>query len=185
MSRPAPGRLELVRDLLNTVSVARGTDEIAEPDGYREWLVRNGFPGAATAADRRRTVALRDGLRALVGAHGADEPLAPATLASARAAVGDPALRLDVDGSGAITLVPAGGRLVAPAAVLAAVAAAAVDGSWSRLKLCRRPTCRWAYFDASPARAAVWCTMAVCGARHKSRAYRQRRGSAADARRGR
>ncbi|HEY3506197.1 MAG TPA: CGNR zinc finger domain-containing protein [Actinocatenispora sp.] len=184
MSRPAPGRLELVRDFLNTVSVARDTDELADLDGYDAWLTRAGLSvGAApvTETDRRRAVVLRDGLRALVGAHDAVGPLDPQTLRSVRAAVQAPALRLGVDEYGAIGLAPARDRhgQAALAAVLGVVAEATFAGTWPRLKLCRRPTCRWAFYDASPARAAVWCTMSVCGAQHKARAYRQRR-SAAD-----
>lgn len=182
MSRPAPGRLELVRDFLNTVSVARDTDDLADLGGYDGWLTRAGLSAGApvTETDRRRAVVLRDGLRALVAARDAVGPLDAQTLRSVRGALQAPALRLGVDEHGAVGLAPARDRHghAALAAVLAVVAEAAFAGTWPRLKLCRRPTCRWAFYDASPARAAVWCTMSVCGARHKARAYRQRRSTA-------
>lgn len=176
MSRPAPGRLELVRDLLNTVSVDRGTDELADVAGYRDWLRRGGLPVAGGPADRRQTVALRDALRTLVAAHGDAVPLDGPAVSDARAALGDAALRLGVDETGTPVLVPAMNEpgSVARATILGLVVEATFAGTWARLKLCRRPTCRWAFYDASPARAAVWCTMSVCGARHKSRTYRRR-----------
>jgi predicted RNA-binding Zn ribbon-like protein len=53
---------------------------------------------------------------------------------------------------------------------------AMADGSWSRLKACRRDVCRWLFYDRSRNRSAVWCQMSVCGNRTKTKAYRARRG---------
>ena len=44
-----------------------------------------------------------------------------------------------------------------------------------RLKVCRNPRCRVAFYDRSRNRSAVWCQMAVCGNRIKTKAYRERR----------
>ena len=52
---------------------------------------------------------------------------------------------------------------------------AMADGSWSRLKACRSHLCKWLFYDRSRNRSAVWCSMAVCGNRTKTRAYRARR----------
>ena len=52
---------------------------------------------------------------------------------------------------------------------------ARADGSWSRLKACRREVCQWLFYDHSRNRSGVWCSMAVCGNRTKTRAYRARR----------
>lgn len=179
MSRPAPGRLELVRDFLNTLSVDRGTDELADLAGYRQWSRQVGDYADADLGedDRRLAVGLRDALRAVVATH--DKGAVPPSgkhLATIQAAVRGPALRLNVDQHGAVGLVASPDRpgRVALASLLARVAEATVTGMWPRLKLCRLPTCRWAFYDASPARAAVWCTMSVCGARHKARTYRRR-----------
>jgi predicted RNA-binding Zn ribbon-like protein len=49
------------------------------------------------------------------------------------------------------------------------------DGSWARLKACRSQLCKWLFYDRSRNRSAVWCSMAVCGNRTKTRAYRARR----------
>jgi predicted RNA-binding Zn ribbon-like protein len=52
---------------------------------------------------------------------------------------------------------------------------ARADGTWSRLKACRADSCHWLFYDRSRNRSAVWCSMAVCGNRTKTRAYRARR----------
>jgi len=48
-------------------------------------------------------------------------------------------------------------------------------GTWSRLKACRRDVCHWLFYDRSRNQSAVWCQMAVCGNRTKTKAYRARR----------
>ena len=58
--------------------------------------------------------------------------------------------------------------------VLAVVAAAMGDGSWSRVKLCADDACAWAFVDASRNRSGRWCSMAGCGNRAKARAFRSR-----------
>ncbi len=58
--------------------------------------------------------------------------------------------------------------------VLADVATAAAQGTWSRLKICSAPDCRGAYVDHSKSRTGRWCSMRTCGNRHKTRRYRRR-----------
>ena len=58
--------------------------------------------------------------------------------------------------------------------MLAIVAAAQAEGTWERLKSCPATDCRWAFYDKSRNRSAVWCNMAVCGNRAKVRSYRER-----------
>jgi predicted RNA-binding Zn ribbon-like protein len=55
---------------------------------------------------------------------------------------------------------------------------AMIDGTWVRLKACLDPDCGWAFYDRSRNRSGHWCEMAVCGSRHKVRAYRARRHTA-------
>ena len=62
--------------------------------------------------------------------------------------------------------------------ILATLARAMADGSWSRVKSCRNDTCRWLFYDHSRNRSGTWCTMAICGSRMKSRAYRSRQKAA-------
>ncbi len=58
--------------------------------------------------------------------------------------------------------------------ILGIVFTAMANGMWVRLKACRNPACQWAFYDTSKNRGGVWCTMEVCGSRHKARTYRQR-----------
>jgi predicted RNA-binding Zn ribbon-like protein len=58
--------------------------------------------------------------------------------------------------------------------VLAAVAEAMADGSWTRLKACRADDCKWAFIDTARNRTRIWCDMAVCGNREKARRYRNK-----------
>jgi predicted RNA-binding Zn ribbon-like protein len=83
--------------------------------------------------------------------------------------------RLEVGDDGVPRPVPAGaGPSAGLAALLLIAAEAATAGTWSRLKVCSADDCRWAFYDRSPTRSGCWCSMAGCGARAKSRAYRQR-----------
>jgi len=46
------------------------------------------------------------------------------------------------------------------------------------LKACRNEGYRWAFYDISKNRSGSWCDMDICGARHKMRAYRERKSEA-------
>ncbi|MFC4002030.1 CGNR zinc finger domain-containing protein [Prauserella oleivorans] len=52
---------------------------------------------------------------------------------------------------------------------------AEIKGEPERVKVCRSSQCRFVFYDRSPARNSTWCSMDICGARHKMRAYRSRR----------
>jgi predicted RNA-binding Zn ribbon-like protein len=58
--------------------------------------------------------------------------------------------------------------------LLISIRDAQADGTWSRLRVCRNPDCRWAFFDRSRNRQGTWCTMAACGNRDKNRRFRAR-----------
>jgi predicted RNA-binding Zn ribbon-like protein len=83
------------------------------------------------------------------------------------------AVRFDPEGS--VRLEPgAGGIDGALGRLVAIVAAAMVDGTWSRLKACQADRCGWAFYDHARNRSRRWCSMAVCGNRTKARSYRRR-----------
>jgi hypothetical protein len=73
--------------------------------------------------------------------------------------------RLEPEASG---LDGALGRIVAVAFT------AMADGSWNRLKACRRNVCHWVFYDRSRNHSSTWCAMSVCGNRTKTMAYRRR-----------
>lgn len=79
--------------------------------------------------------------------------------------------RLDRDGN----LHLASDRLTDPVGPLLVAALESMEvGEWRRFKLCREPTCRASYYDASKAVAKTWCSMETCGSRDKMRRYRAR-----------
>lgn len=172
--RPAaPGPLRLVQEFLNTRDVEAGTDRLGDPGGLQDWLLAHDVPTAEdlpTTADAAAARELREALRALLREHAGAAPDPTAAAVVNRAADRAPLrLRIGEDGP---TL--AAGTDAALGRILAAVYTAMVDGTWSRLKVCRDEGCEWAFYDRSRNRSGHWCDMAVCGSRHKVRAYRMR-----------
>jgi predicted RNA-binding Zn ribbon-like protein len=60
------------------------------------------------------------------------------------------------------------------AALLAIVYDAISEGTWSRLRACRKSSCRFAYYDRSKNASRAWCSMTTCGNREKAQRRRQR-----------
>lgn len=168
-------------DFVNTSDLETETDELATARELRDWLSARGLvePGvpAPKAAEHEHALALRESLRAIMLAHNGHSPDPGATEALERTAQrGRLAVHFAPDG----TIGPAAlgsGVAGALARVLIPVAAGAADGSWERVKACRAEDCQWAFYDASRNRSGRWCNMAVCGNRHKVRAYRERSGA--------
>ena len=176
-SKPAPAELELVRAFVNTWDAEDDTEALASPAELTAWLGEHDLLDSgvrATATDHSHAVALREALRALLLANaGMDpEPTAASVLdeAARRAVLG---VRFDPDGR-VRTAPEARGVDGALGRLLAIVAAAQEDGTWSRLKACLADDCQWAYYDRSRNRSAVWCDMQVCGNRQKVRSFRER-----------
>lgn len=164
----------LLRDFVNTYDVDCDIDELGAPSDLGGWLAERGLVPAGTRADENdlgAAVALREGLRAaMLGHHGALRPEPPEDLDRVLAAL---PLRLSLDGP---ALVPThDGARGGLAGIAAAVVRSMAEGAWPRLKVCRAPTCRWAFFDTSRNRSRGWCSMRMCGNRAKTRAYRDRR----------
>ncbi|WP_395759745.1 CGNR zinc finger domain-containing protein [Streptomyces althioticus] len=175
--RPAPGGLALVQELLNTRAIAPyGEDVLADRDSGDRWLrdvtaawaEEQGWPGPAgepRAGDLERVRALRERLAALVT--GEAEPVRAPT---------DVSLRPGLDEEGRVALVPVGGPGEwLEAAVWAQVLLAQADGTWQRLKLCREPACRSAFYDRSRNNSGVWHDVRRCGNAANLRASRARR----------
>jgi predicted RNA-binding Zn ribbon-like protein len=172
-AEPAPGRLALVERFVNTVDLEHGREMLSEPERLRS-ILGLGRDVAVGAADLRRALEVREALRSLALANngGDADPEAPAVLERA-AARGRLVVRFGDDG---VELSPSSpGVDGALADLVGIVYTATADGTWSRLKACRRDVCHWLFYDRSRNRSAVWCRMAVCGNRIKTRAYRERR----------
>lgn len=158
---PAPGGLAVIEALVNTLDVESGADSLEKA----EVRARFGIEPQDLPAARQLREALRAACLAHAG-HGGSTAL--------DALFADAPLRVTVSPDGAAAL-----RAVGPPTLLTrvaeAVAAASADGTWMRLKACEAQDCQWAYYDRSPAGRSRWCSMSVCGARAKMRAYRARR----------
>ena len=133
-----------------------------------------GRPGWRTApsVDLDRAREIRESVRALLVQNSGGDVAAPDQLVALRALAEAADLRAAVGDDGSVDVQPAGGGL---AALLLIIRDAQRDGSWERLKACRNPDCRWAYYDRSHAGRGAWCDMAVCGNRMKNRSLRSRR----------
>ncbi|MBB2903427.1 hypothetical protein FHR75_004269 [Kineococcus radiotolerans] len=188
------GDLDLVEQFLNTLDQRAFTrhgrehtaaDELTSLEALTAWLQAHDLASADTALHPRdldTAVALRTALRDVLGDASTSAPLqAPREPALSQA---DPTpaenllarfpLRLVPDPPGRLRLAAATG-VAGLDVIVETVAASAATGRWARLKLCAAPDCRWAFHDTSRSGAGRWCSMEICGNRHKTRSYRQRR----------
>jgi predicted RNA-binding Zn ribbon-like protein len=148
------GGAALVVDALNSVDVDGGTDAWANDLDYLAWCTsRDLEPGS-----RRDAMALRDGLRAALSGR------APAHVAAL------PLLPVVQDTDGGLRLNP----VDLPGAIAASVVTLTIAGDWPRVKVCPADDCLEAFYDGSRNRSRVWCAMADCGNRAKTRKYRSR-----------
>ena len=174
----APEPLSLVQDFINTAALGRGEDELESPGALAAWLRRHALAGAGTtisAAEHRRAIDVREGLRAVLVAHNGGQPDREAVERLERAAA-RAELRACFPADGGPELVPScDGASGALARLLVIVTSAGGDGTWGRLKACADEGCRWAFYDHSKNRSGRWCTMAVCGNQQKARSFRARR----------
>ncbi|WP_285587806.1 CGNR zinc finger domain-containing protein [Herbidospora sp. NBRC 101105] len=183
----APMPLRVIEEFINTRR--RDGDEIATPQQLATWLHARGLLPVDTvvnAEQRDRAEWIREGLRALIAENNTEpissprpDGLNPAARAELAELTRDFPLMLDVTVSpprlAARARTPVEAAL---AGLLAVVAEAVAEGTWTRLKACREPSCRWAYYDHSRNRRRTWCSMDICGNRAKARASHHRRSTA-------
>lgn len=176
-TRTAPGRLELVREFVNTLDVLPAQEQLVDLDALRRWLADRKLIGARERlehGDLERAIAVREALRALLDEGGRGEACADA-VRTLNANADSLALHVAFDESGTPALRPLGGGLDrALADLFAVIEHSAVEGTWQRLKVCADPACRWAFYDRSKNHSRSWCDMAVCGNRAKAREFRRR-----------
>jgi predicted RNA-binding Zn ribbon-like protein len=171
---PAPGPLRLVQQFVNSIDREAGRDAFATPADLRRWFRDAGLGvGRVDTRGLQRVVTLREALRALLLANNG-RPLDERAVS----ALDDEAARSGVAvrfSASAPALAPRGSGLDgALGQLLAGVFAGMLDGTWPRLKACRRDVCQWAFFDHSKNRSGSWCTMDICGNRMKTSAYWRR-----------
>ena len=181
----APGQLNVVQAFVNTKDVELATDELASAAGLGAWLRTSGLLGdgdgdhgaagpAVSEQDLDLAIRLREALRGVLRAH-AGHGSATAAAADLGTIAASLQTRIEVGPDGRIRPAAAGqGTPAALARLLLIAAEAGTAGTWARLKACSADDCQWAFYDRSPTRNGCWCSMQICGARAKSRAYRRR-----------
>ena len=180
-AKTAPEPLRLVQRFVNSVDLESGEDELTSPDALRDWLAERGLMeggGKVSAADLRRALDVREGLRAVLR-HNNGLPLDETRVERLDGAVRRAGVRVRFTPGRDPELVPdAEGVDGAIGQLMAIVASAVEHGHWERLKACPREECEWAFYDNSKNRSGRWCSMEACGNIEKARAFRERRRSA-------
>jgi predicted RNA-binding Zn ribbon-like protein len=179
----APSNLDLVQDLVNTwfgrIS-GGGDDGLQSPADLARWCREHGAPvadDAVTPGELELALTVREGLRAALAHHNdAVQPVDEAALDRLEEVAPGLGLRVSFTDGGP-GLRPQDGSPVRRmmAALLAAAVPAGRDRTWDRLKVCREPRCRAAFYDGSRNGSGVWCSMSACGAAAKQRAFVERR----------
>jgi len=175
-STAAPGRLEKVREFINTTEIEAGRDPLNGPDDLESWCSKQAC-AIDSAAEASTLRAFRESLRAVLEAADEDGRAAAWQAVEPFAARAGYGMRISPDGAPA--LVPQGTGYAALISEIFAIAYDAVrDGTWQRLKACRKHNCRWAFYDRSKNGSGAWCSMAVCGNRMKAQKRRLSRKNA-------
>ncbi len=165
MDTPAPPDAALVRDFLNTVAWWDDVETWRKPSDLEAWFAAISAVTVRGLDDADLTLArrMREGLREVLLSHAGHDPL-PAVLDDLELVLGEIPMRMKVQSTGELGLVPADAQLAAGlGSVLAAIDRMRTDGSWHRLKACSRDGCRWVYWDDSRNQSSRWCSMSVCG----------------------
>lgn len=175
---PAPGSLQVIQALVNTLNQEARRDLLTSPADAAGWLAAAGLlpaGSAVTDAERLALVDLRESLRAVLAGHTDRAPDAGAA-GRLTMALRPCRLAVSVDAAGGVRLASADhdpfSRAIGAVAVV--IAEAAVAGTWERLKCCPGHLCGWAFYDRSASGRSRWCSMQLCGSRAKMRAYRGR-----------
>ncbi len=168
----------LVCDFVNTLLLESGFDFFASPRGLGEWLQSRSLlaPSAeASIEDVARITEVREAIRNLIGAN-TGTPISPTALEVLGRAARMSPLFVAFSPEGVGALAPSSSDVEgAVADILLAVVMGMAGSFWNRVKLCRNPQCRRAFYDRSRNRSGVWCRVAGCGNRAKVRAYRLRK----------
>ena len=172
-----PGSLALVQDFLNTRSImGKEIDLLASQHDAQTWWdaaipawsSASGLQVALPSLTSPDTSSLRQ-LRATIdGWQTGELPTGPTSLPGTAS--------FALDATGLVRFVPIGkGASWLSSALWSEIALAQAAGTWSRLKRCRNPQCRSAFYDQSKNNSAVWHDFKVCGNAVNLRASRARR----------
>ncbi|RKT87060.1 Conserved protein containing a Zn-ribbon-like motif, possibly RNA-binding [Saccharopolyspora antimicrobica] len=167
---PAPDELRPVEAFGNSARFLQDEDALRDLTDARQWLRDHDRQDAADELDesaRLELVRAREAIREHLAGTGSAQ-----LNDYARRLLGAPRWQ-----SGRI-VVPVGGESAVERMIgdlVVALVVADLSGKPGRLKVCQAEDCRWLYYDRSPGNNSIWCSMDICGARHKMRTYRARR----------
>lgn len=166
---PAPDQLRPVEAFGNSARFLHDEDALRDLAGARQWLRDHEQRAVADELDesaRLELVRAREAIREhLAGTDSAQlNDYARRLLGAPRWQGGR--IAIPVDGTTATERMIGG--------LVVALAVADLSGKPGRLKVCQAEDCRWLYYDRSPGNNSIWCSMDICGARHKMRTYRAR-----------
>jgi predicted RNA-binding Zn ribbon-like protein len=172
----APGRLELVRQFVNTLDLEKDEENLGSSTQLASWLREHDLLARGAKVGERDVARLhevREALRAVLKEHnGFDHDAAAVSTLHEAANRANIALTFDPEGTHLAPQAP--GVDGAIGQLLTIVHEAEHDGTWDRLKACPWHTCHYAFYDNTKNGSGVWCTMEVCGNRAKAKAYRER-----------
>lgn len=142
-----------------------------------QWVDQGGIPVFEPGALLNAARALREVIRELVAARKAQQPGNPAALNSfLRKAVSHP--QLVWSGAQAPTLERQRKQQTAEqflAPIAEAAATLLVQGDFNLIRRCEHPECILWFYDRTKAHKRRWCSMALCGNRHKVAEFRKRK----------
>lgn len=170
-------------DLLNTEAGAGESshDYWSSGDAVLAWLARCGIDAgtvtgpAAKQALLRDAVALRAAARVLIDARkraGRADPAVLNGFLAARQAT--PVLEWHDDAPRLARRGPAPSAAQALGEVAEAVGALLADGQFELVRQCEHPDCVLWFYDRTKSHRRRWCSMALCGNRHKAAEFRKR-----------
>jgi predicted RNA-binding Zn ribbon-like protein len=173
-STPAPGALETVRDFVNTVEIDKTTDPLGDGDSLIDWCRESGLCPNPTDAEIADLRLFREGMRGVLEANAGDGQ-ATERWRQLEPFVARAGYKMYVERDGLPALRPEGAGADAVIAMILGIAYDAIaQGTWPRLKACRKHSCRWAFYDESKNGSGAWCSMRVCGNRAKAERRRAR-----------
>jgi len=173
-SDEAPGRLDLLRVFTNTLDFPDGPDQLGTPEAASAWCREHGLPPVSNQREVERLQGFREALREALFANNGEGD--PQRAWEGLAAFARPAhFSIVIDPKRGPSLEPGGaGAERSVAIMLALVYEAVSNGTWQRMRACRKSTCKFAYYDRSKNGSRAWCSMAVCGNREKAQRRRSR-----------
>ena len=163
---------------MNTRDVESNEDHLVSSGQLDAWAQSLGLvPPTAELVEVARLRELREALRTVLLAHHNDDVGEQAALEIIDTAMKWGGVRPTLSTQGLGWSAHTGGTAGLVGQMLSLVTAAAVDGTWSRLKICCNDTCQWAFYDHSRSRTGRWCSMQVCGNRNKQQRFHRKAGS--------